>query len=214
MLHPYKKSKMSKFIKVALTIIATYISLIGLVTFSLFIMEEGLQTIMFGTWAAQEAKDWKLVLDGCDKMRQIEKLIRRTNRTLGWVQPLSYLAYKSYADSTEYYIRSLEMKTFSYDPGLFEGRKVIMNFTPKRAVKTGDDQYMLLAGRTFVKSDKPDLEPRVIKGYLFKDKNRWELRENKDSLNPDSKIKFSMKKKTIDYVKLEEYSTDKDLKED
>jgi len=196
MFQVHKRSKISKAIRICLATMAGYLSIIGLVTFSLFIMEESLQTIMFGTWAAQEAKDWKLVLDGCDKMRQINKLINKTNRTVGWIQPISYLAYRSYAESADYYTRSLEVKVFSYSPALFEGREVSFHFTPRRAVKLSDDEYMLLAGRTFVRSNKPDLKPRVVKGYLFESDGKWEIRKDIDSINPDSKIKFSMKKRT------------------
>jgi hypothetical protein len=215
MLQTVKRSRISKAIKITLATVAAYISIIGLVTFSLFIMEESLQTIMFGTWAAQEAKDWKLVLEGCDKMRQIKSLITTTNRAMGWVQPLSYLAYRSYAESTDYYTRSLEMKVFSYSPESFEGREVQFHFIPKRAVKTSNDQYMLLAGRTFIRSDKPDLKPRVVKGYLFaSEKGKWEIRRDKDSIDPNPKIKFSMKKRTKNNAEHREHAAGPDFTED
>ena len=68
---------MDKLIKRLLTfkvfagIVGVYFSLLGFFTFPLFITEESIQVVQFGTWAAKTAKDWDFMASGCEKMRDI-----------------------------------------------------------------------------------------------------------------------------------------------
>ena len=63
-------------IRTVLTSLAVYISVTGLVTFSLFICEESIQTAMFGTWPAQDAGDWYTVKFGVERMKEANHLLK------------------------------------------------------------------------------------------------------------------------------------------
>ena len=47
-------------LKTCLSNVAVVLSILGIITFSLFIFEEAIQMATFGTWPAQYTKDWVL----------------------------------------------------------------------------------------------------------------------------------------------------------
>lgn len=116
--------------------IATILSIMGLITFALFILEEAMQTIMFGTWAAQDAGDWALVMAGCKSNRKINRILKIVNYSVGWIQPFAFIAYKSYGEAMDFYIESLERKVLKREPGLFLGRELTLIIQPVNQRKT------------------------------------------------------------------------------
>lgn len=128
---------MSK-LKKTLSMIALIISILGLITFSLFIFEEALQVTMFGTWPAQDAGDWDLVLEGIDVMESLNLGMKIVNYSVGWLQPLAFFSYRAYSQSTDFYIKGLKAKAFARAPEVFEGREHEFNFKPKRIVEDAD----------------------------------------------------------------------------
>jgi len=118
--------------------IATILSIMGLITFALFILEEAMQTIMFGTWAAQDAGDWALVMAGCTSNRKINRTLKIVNYSVGWIQPFAFVAYKSYGEAMDFYIEALERKVLKREPGLFLGRTLKINVQPINHRKTAD----------------------------------------------------------------------------
>lgn len=117
--------------KAVLSAFAIYISISGLVTFSLFIVEESIQTAMFASWPAQDAKDWHTVKFASERIKEANQLLRAINFSLGWIQPLAFLAYNSYARSTDVYINGMEAKIFANAPELFAGERVTITFFPQ-----------------------------------------------------------------------------------
>jgi hypothetical protein len=122
--------------KAILSVLAIYISVTGLVTLSLFICEESIQWAMFGTWRAQDAKDWELVRFGCERMRDANTLMKTINYSLGWIQPLAFLAYRAFSESTDSYIWSLEARIFANAPEIFAGKTMTFAFTPQTVAET------------------------------------------------------------------------------
>lgn len=112
--------------------LALGLSAMGLVTFSLFILEESFQTVMFGSWAAQDAQDWPLVYEAAERMDKIVRTLETMNRWAGWIQPFAWVAYGSYAESAGYYTKALRAKVFAHSPELFEGERVEFTFRPKQ----------------------------------------------------------------------------------
>jgi len=110
--------------------LALYISVSGLVTFSMFILEESAQVATFATWPAAEAKDWGSAKLGCDRIRDANRLLRIINYSCGWIQPLAFIAYRSYALSTDVYIRAMRSKIFAHAPELFDGERISTTFIP------------------------------------------------------------------------------------
>jgi hypothetical protein len=118
-------------IRTVLTSLAVYISVTGLVTFSLFICEESVQTAMFGTWPAQDAGDWYTVKFGVERMKEANQLLKIINYSFGWIQPLAFVSYRAYGRSTDAYIAGCEAKLFAHAPTIFNGEDVTITFTPE-----------------------------------------------------------------------------------
>jgi hypothetical protein len=123
---------MSRKIKIILWFIGTYITIVGVVTFSQFIMEEAIQTAIWGTWPAQDAKQWHLVKDGIAVIDSINTTLKYVTYCFGWVQPLAMIGYIKYVQATEYYIQGLKAKTFANAPELYIGEKVKFTFHPRK----------------------------------------------------------------------------------
>lgn len=151
----------SKKLGSILKLLFAYIALCGLSMFPNFILEEAFQTAMFGSWPAQDAKDWNLVLKGCDLMRRINKTLKIINYGFGWIQPLAFLSYRAYSHSADYYVDALERKTFAYSPETFVGRKIEFIFVPDEIIN--DKQGVrLISNRIQVITDTIPESRRVV----------------------------------------------------
>lgn len=158
---------MLKKLKSILSIIALLISVMGIITFSLFIFEEALQTVMFGTWAAQDAHRWDIVQKGVDINRSINRTMKIVNWCFGWIQPFAFMAYGAYGKSMDYYLDCLEAKAVANAPELYIGRKISLSFVPKR-IEIKGNQYILKNGRIWVTTVyKPTIgQPIQITGMI------------------------------------------------
>jgi len=168
--------------RTTLMLIMAIITIMGIVTFSLFILEEAMQTVMFGTWPAQDANDWGLVLKGVDTNRKINRTLRVMTYTCGWIQPFAFVAYRQYAISMDYYIEALEAKILTKAPEVMMGRKLSINFAPRSSTQLKPDdstqpqalspthprapRFLLRMGRLHLISNSANLAPRQIEGEL------------------------------------------------
>jgi hypothetical protein len=118
---------MLKKIGTILASIGILLSILGLVTFSQFIVEESIQTVMFGTWAAQDAEDWKTVKLGSDLIKKQTALLQKINKYFGWIQPLAWISYGEYAKSAKYYTGALDAKILAHEPSLYLDETVTIN---------------------------------------------------------------------------------------
>jgi hypothetical protein len=123
-----------------------YIGIAGLVTFSLFICQEASQTAMFGTWPAKDTKQWSLVLTGADLMARINFVEKCINYSVGWIQPLAFLAYRSHTQAVDYYVKVTHAEVFVREPSLMIGRHVEFHFKP-RSIKILDDGRRMAVNR-------------------------------------------------------------------
>ena len=156
-------------IKSILTILALYITVVGLITFSNFILEEAIQMTTFGTWPAKTAQNWELVLEGCDIISGINTTMSIINYSIGWIQPLAFLSYRAYGKATDYYIKALKSQAFANAPEAFIGRTVRFTFTP-RTIQSEKDYVRLINRRIHVIADAvPDSKSVVVSGVLKQD---------------------------------------------
>lgn len=155
-------------VRLIMRIIFIYITLAGLVTFSLFICEEAIQVVMFGTWPAKEAQQWNLVLEGTDLMKRINRTARIIN-WIGWVQPLAFFSYRSYAKSIDYYIKATETEVFVHEPHLMVGRRVEIDFRPRTIEHLENGRWLAKNSKiaVFVNSNQK-LEMMHVIGYVKK----------------------------------------------
>ena len=161
-------------LRVWLAIFAMYLSIAGLVTFSLFMLEEGYQTAMFGTWPAQDAQRWDVVLDGTDLMEKIIKTMKIVNYSCGWIQPLAFISYRAYAKSADYYIKALRTKVLAHEPEMMIGREIEIKFKIHQIKKYGD-KFLLSNGRLVIVSDKRINGVMDIKAVIKKTEAGYEL---------------------------------------
>jgi len=158
-------------IKTVLTIIALYVTVVGLVTFSNFMLEESIQMATFGTWPAKSAQNWELVLEGCDLISKINITLKIINYSIGWMQPLAFLSYKAYAKATDFYVKALKSQAFANNPSVFVGRKVRFMFTPK-TIKHNSDHIELINGTIHVIVNKmPTGKTILVQGVLKQHQN-------------------------------------------
>jgi len=151
-------------IKTLLQMAAIVISLMGVVTFSLFILEEAFQTAMFGTWPAQDAKDWRLAKIGLDTQKKIVWWMKLVNYTVGWVQPLGFIAYANYARSSDYYMDGLGAKIFANCPECFDDEEFTFTFYPQTV--TGNELINHNVRVMVPDSLHASLQPVVVRGHV------------------------------------------------
>lgn len=165
--------------KAILSVFAIYISVTGLVTFSLFILEESIQTAMFGTWPAQDAKDWEVVRFGLDRIKNANSALKTINYSLGWIQPLAFVSYKCYGESADAYIAGLEAKLFANAPHLFSGKTVTFMFTPQTVTESSEGGFMHVNHSVvFVSSQRyPAAKPRRVTGMVSAQGDQVIIRE-------------------------------------
>lgn len=163
-----------KHFRTWLAIFAIYLSLAGIVTFSLFILEESFQTAMFGTWPAQDAQRWDVVLDGTKIMDHFIWWMDVVNYSSGWIQPLAFISYRAYSKSAKYYTRSLKAKVLAHQPELMEGQKVKIKFIVKQITK---DKYGLILsnGRLKIRSKERAFGIIDVEGVIRKTGIGYEL---------------------------------------
>lgn len=161
------RSLATRWARIALSCLALYLSATGLVTFSLFIIEESIQTSMFGTWQASDAGDWWTVKFAADRIGEANRLLQLINIGGGWIQPLSFLAYRSYGRATEAYLAGLEAKLLARAPELFAGRIVTVSFTALEARPTPSGYAYINRGLTVLSPVRyPPGIPRRLTGLV------------------------------------------------
>ena len=161
-------------LKMFFSIFAVYMSIAGLSSFSMFIIEESFQTVMFGTWQAVSAQDWPLVKKGAVLMKGINKSLKAVNYSTGWINPLSFLSYYDYSIASDYYIEALSANIFANDPGVFNGEIVTFQFSPDEIENRADGQVILRNRNIEVmtKVMPPDGLPLRITGRITREKGK------------------------------------------
>lgn len=149
-----RKSNIGKIITVVLTVW-------GLIGFTLFILEESFQTIMFGTWPAQDAQAWDHVLVGVDLMEYNHRISRGVLYSIGWLNPLAFISYREYLKSEAYYIQSLKLKTLAHAPEAFVGRRVTFTFTADQVYREQKGSRLVSRGVTVLIDRDVELGSKV-----------------------------------------------------
>lgn len=165
MIFTFPKLKFPK-IELVLKIFYAYLGLCGLTIFPCFLFEESIQQATWGTWPSQDARNWPLVLEGCDIIKSINKGLKITNYSVGWIQPLAFFSYRSYSRATDYYVEALEQKVFAHSPQSFIGRRIRFTFIPEQVIKE-DGEIKLIHKRIQVIVEKvPGRKKVEIEGVV------------------------------------------------
>ena len=149
-----------------LTLILVYLTVAGAYTFTAFIIEEAEQQVIWGTWPAQDAKNWEMVLVGCDLLESLNTTLWWINWTIGYIQPLALISYHNYWRSTDYYIKGLRCKVFAKKPEAFDGRRVEFKFTPQKIVRESGKVILVNRQIRVVVRKMPSNKTVKIKGIV------------------------------------------------
>jgi hypothetical protein len=163
-----KIKKAEKKIRKIATYFIAYMSIVGLITFSNFIFEEAIQMTTFGTWPAQDAKAWEIVLEGADLIDSINLTMKIVNYGLGWIQPLAFLSYRAYARATDFYTKALKTKAFAHAPEIFIGRRIRFKFTPRQITSKGKCYDLSNRNLHVFVSEQPQTRTIDVDGVLEK----------------------------------------------
>jgi len=154
-----------------------YLSLAGIITFSLFILEEAFQTTMFGTWPSQDAGRWDLVKKGVETMDGIVCIMNAVNYSVGWFQPLAFISYRAYAQSARSYIEGLKAKAIANAPALFVGESIDMEFVVK-SIQNVEHGFLIRNGRFAILRDRrPEGNVIHVSGKLTLENNQLTIVE-------------------------------------
>jgi hypothetical protein len=163
---PGQKSAFEKFFNG----LKWYLMFTGLFTFSMFILEESLQTAMFGIWPAKNAKQWANVKRGLDLMEKINWWLKVVNYTGGWIQPLGFISYKAYNEAADSFIQGSIAEVLANEPDLYVNCKIQADFIPKKIEALEDGTWLAINGRMAVKvKTMPSLGEAIhVEGILHK----------------------------------------------
>jgi hypothetical protein len=156
-------------LKGVLGYIMGYITIVGLVGFSCFKLEESTQVAMFGTRPAKTAENWELVLEGTTIMDHSNSLLKTINNWIGWIQPLAFLSYSEYAKGADYYTKALKSQAFANAPELFIGQEVKFSVRPTEVRRTQTGAIILKRGQieVVVANEPPSGTQVQVEGVLM-----------------------------------------------
>jgi hypothetical protein len=100
-------NKPIKYTKRLLQAFYIYLSIAGLLSFSLFILEESFQTVMFSTWQAKDTQSIDLLVKAYKYQDKIYKSLKLWAKIAFYINPLAGYVYDIYADSADIYNKAL-----------------------------------------------------------------------------------------------------------
>lgn len=156
----------TKKIELVLKILFAYIALCGLIMFPCFIFEESIQMATFGSWPAKTARDWSLVLEGCDIIKNLNRGLKIINYSVGWIQPLAFLSYRAFGKATDFYVEALEKEAFAHSPQSFVGKKIRFTFIPEKVIKEGGEIKLIHKRIQVIVAEMPSGKKVEIRGVV------------------------------------------------
>ncbi|MBA4369851.1 MAG: hypothetical protein C0403_19660 [Desulfobacterium sp.] len=118
--------------------IMVYIAIAGTISFSLFILEEALQTLVFSSWQSISCNKWDTVKEAITLMEETESTMSKINNYAGWINPLSWLSYNAFGKSSRHYNKALKERAIANEPELFTGETITINDSFESYTKEND----------------------------------------------------------------------------
>jgi hypothetical protein len=108
-----------------------YLGFVGLFSFNSFILEEAFQTVMFGSWGAFQAREYRLIKREIATQEKLRTTLQVVNNIGGWLNPFGWFAYNGYVNAEREWIDATKAKLFAEAPEVFNGETVTFTFTPQ-----------------------------------------------------------------------------------
>ena len=122
-------------------------STIGIISFSLFILEEAYQTTMFGIWPAKDVHNYAHVKAGVELMEKITSAMNIVNNCVGCINPLGFVSYRSFVKAARFHTASVRLEAFANAPELFVGERMAITFHPSAIETQSGGTFVLSRGR-------------------------------------------------------------------
>jgi len=156
--------------KKLLRLLYLYLSILGVFSFSAFIIEESIQMLTFSMFVVKDTQRWDIALQNINLMRKSNKHLDWIVRYTLWLNPLQQIAYKDFVMATNGYLDSQTALVLANDPGLFKDIPVAFKFY-YRSITQDQESYILKTGKLFVRvKTKPIENPIEISGFIIKTK--------------------------------------------
>lgn len=153
-----------------LKFIALYIAVAGIVGFSIFIHEEAIQLLSFANFSASDTRQYHLLKDNLDHMKEINESLRWLNNHFMWMVPPQLLGYRHYANATDAYIRTLTAEVLRHDPAALVGERVDMPFVPESLSPGHNGLWIARArGVRIILKSEPTTKTVFVSGVLRPD---------------------------------------------
>ena len=124
--------------------VATYLAFVSVFQFAMFMMEESIQCIQFGSW--QLKNNPRMLKVGADLAEKINNNLEWVNNIGGWTNPIGWLAYREYHGAAEYWIKATKLKILAEDPEVMIGETIDVVFSPEKTENRADST-VLTAGK-------------------------------------------------------------------
>jgi len=141
----------------------TFLLILGIWTFPLFICNEATRVAVWATWQADNSELY-ILQEGIDVIRAINKTSKLINYSGGWLHPISFQGYRAFTHATDYWLLTAESRILSHDPKLMDGRTVQFMFRP-RTIESTTEGVLLINDKVRVKVKTiPDVDVVWVKG--------------------------------------------------
>ena len=166
---PVSEPRKTKFFKAIFKWFGLYLGIVGIFSFNCFILEEAFQTVMFGSWGAFQAREYRLIKREIATQESLRTTLNIVNNIGGWINPFGWFAYRGYVNAEREWIDATRAKLFAEAPEVFAGEVVTFNFTPQEE-EIGEKYNYYRNGLLTVISVKP--VKGTVTGRITIDGNR------------------------------------------
>jgi len=112
-----------------------YLGIVGLFSFSLFIMEEAIQMLSFANFSTTDTHQWGQTKANVEQIERVIGHMEAINSVFVALQPIQWWAYRDYINASKNYAESLHLEVLANEPSLYIGEKRLYRFYWNRATQ-------------------------------------------------------------------------------
>ncbi|MCE5333755.1 MAG: hypothetical protein LLG06_04115 [Desulfobacteraceae bacterium] len=128
--------------KIVLGTALSFMAVLGIFTFPLFILEEATQMTVWGTWQA-DRNNLYILKEGIRVVEKLNATSKAINNIGGWLHPLSFLSYRGWHQATDFWIMASKTKILALDPRLLDGQEIHFLFEWKTEERTATESRLI-----------------------------------------------------------------------
>lgn len=133
-----------KKINIILKIFFFYLAFVGIFGFSLFILEEQSQILVWACFPSQDTHRYDLLKQNCEMIKATNQTGQFINKWFMWMMPPQQLAYRAYHESMDQYVVNIMALILANEPGLFIGQQIKFKFYYKSWQRKQNNLYEIV----------------------------------------------------------------------